>query len=319
EEQGERRRAALVELGAHDREEDLRREHAEAPAEDDGVAEVRDALDEADEEGMGKPRAHQGQRDARERRPGAGREGLRGLLEGRAHTFHHADQHEEGDGGEREGLREPHARQPVDPPRRRHPEAPLEELVDETGAAEEEDEAEADHERRGDDRPHGEEPERAATKRVRVPTSAKARPRPVVEAAVRSASRSVFHATPHVPPPVRQSTRQIFAVKRRAARALGDSAPPSASTAAERMRTTGKKVKRPTSTATSITEPATKPSPRKAPPAASPAAHRNRKAAQTTRAPIPSPTCRSSRPPNTRPRTGQDQPERPMAKPCPSV
>jgi hypothetical protein len=86
---------------------------------------------------------------------------------------------------------------------------------------------------------------RAATKRVRVTTSAKARPRPVVDAAVRSASRSVFHATPHVPPPVRQPSRQIFAVKRRATRALGDSAPPSASTAAERMRTTGKKVKRP--------------------------------------------------------------------------
>ena len=59
---------------------------------------------------------------------------------------------------------------------------------------------------------------RAAMKRVRVTTSAKARPRPVVDAAVRSASRSVFHATPHVPPPVRQSSRQIFAVKRRATR-----------------------------------------------------------------------------------------------------
>ena len=68
EQDAERRRAALVELGADDREEDLGRQHTEVAAQHDRVAEVGDRLDEADQERVREAGAHQRQRDRRERR-----------------------------------------------------------------------------------------------------------------------------------------------------------------------------------------------------------------------------------------------------------
>ncbi len=153
--------APLVELGPDDGKEDLRREHAEVTAQHDRIAEVRDAFDEADEEGVGEPGAHQGQGNAAEGLPAAGPEGLRGLLERRAHPFDDSDQDEEGDRREGKGLGEPHPGQAVDPARRRYRKRPLHELVDEARASEDQDETEPDDEGRRDDGEHREHAEYA--------------------------------------------------------------------------------------------------------------------------------------------------------------
>ena len=76
----ERCRAPLVELGADHREEDLGRQHTEIAAEQDRVAEVGDGLDEADQERVGEAGAHQRQRDVGEHAPAVGAQRLRRFL-----------------------------------------------------------------------------------------------------------------------------------------------------------------------------------------------------------------------------------------------
>ncbi len=98
---------------------------------------------------------------------------------------------------------------------------------------------------------------------MRVAISANARPSAVQQVAQRSASSSVFQATPQRAAPVRQETPQIFSVNRRAAIAWTEYAPPLSSNAETRMRMTGKKVNVATSTVTVTTLPAMKPSPLK--------------------------------------------------------
>ena len=65
--------AALVVLRADDGEEDLGRQHLEIAAEHERVAEVGEALDEAEQERVGEARPHQRQRDGAERRPALAR------------------------------------------------------------------------------------------------------------------------------------------------------------------------------------------------------------------------------------------------------
>jgi hypothetical protein len=84
-------------------------------AKHEGVAEIGEALDKAEQERVGEAGTHQGERHGGERVPVAGAQGLGGLLHRRADTFHHADQDEERDGGEREHLGEPDPRQAIDP------------------------------------------------------------------------------------------------------------------------------------------------------------------------------------------------------------
>ncbi len=79
---------------------------------------------------------------------------------------------------------------------------------------------------------------RLALNPVRVATSANARPKVVVVVPVKIASRSVFHPTPQLPP-VRQSSRQIFAAKRRSASARPETAPSLPWIALNRIRATG--------------------------------------------------------------------------------
>ena len=55
----QRCRAALVVLRADDGKEDVGGQHRVLPAHDDGVAEVSDAFDEADQEGVGQARAQE--------------------------------------------------------------------------------------------------------------------------------------------------------------------------------------------------------------------------------------------------------------------
>ena len=77
---------------------------------------------------------------------------MRGFLHARRHALDDTDQDQKGDGCERKNLRRQHALQAVDPARRRDAESPFEKLVDESRAAEDEDQAKPDHEWRSDDR-----------------------------------------------------------------------------------------------------------------------------------------------------------------------
>ena len=154
--QRQRRRLALVELRTDDGEEDFGRQHAEVTAQDNGIAEVGDRLDEGHQPGVGEARQHQGPADGAKGLPAVGAQRLRRLLERGADALHDADQDQEGDRRKREDLRQQHPLQAVDPARLRNAEGVFEKLVDHPGAAEEQDQAEADDERRGDDRQHGE-------------------------------------------------------------------------------------------------------------------------------------------------------------------
>ena len=159
--------AALVVRGADDGEEDLRRQHLEIAAEHERVAEIRHALDEAEQEGVGEPRPHQRQRDGAERRPALRPQGLRRLLERGADALHDADQDQEGDRREGEELRDEDAGQAVDPARARHAEPLRQRRRRRAGAAEEQDQRQADDERRGDDRQHRQDPQRALVAEIR--------------------------------------------------------------------------------------------------------------------------------------------------------
>ena len=64
--------AAGIVLAADDREEDVGRKHVEIAAEHQRVAEIGEALDEADEEGVGEAGAHQRPGHGAERAPAVG-------------------------------------------------------------------------------------------------------------------------------------------------------------------------------------------------------------------------------------------------------
>ena len=134
-------RAALVVLRAHDGEEDLGGQHRELSAQHDGIAEVRHALDEADEEGVRQSGPQQRQRDGREGAVGIGPQRLRRLLQAGRDALHHAAHDHEGDRREREGLRDPHAEAAIEPARRCEAQGRFQQLVDQARAAEQQDEA----------------------------------------------------------------------------------------------------------------------------------------------------------------------------------
>ena len=157
---GERRRAAIVELRADDGKVDLGRQHAVVAAQHDRIAEIGNALDEADEERVGESGPHQRQRHRGESRPRIGAQRLRGLFERRADAFDDADQHQEGDRREGEELGQEHALEAIDPASRGHAHRPFEQLVDQARAAEHQDQRQADHEGRRDDRQHGQHAQR---------------------------------------------------------------------------------------------------------------------------------------------------------------
>ncbi len=157
---GKRGGPSVVELRADHREIDLGRQHAVVAAQHDGIAEVGDAFDEADQEGVGEAGPHQRQRHGGEGRPRIGAQGLRGFLEGGAHTLDDADQHQERHRREGEELGQEDAAEAVDPARRRHAHRPFEELVDQARTAEHQDQRQADDERRRDDGQDGQHAQR---------------------------------------------------------------------------------------------------------------------------------------------------------------
>src|SRR5206468_5492297 len=108
-----------------------------------------------DQERVRDTRPHQRQRYVDEGPPAIGAQRLRRFFHRRRDAFDDANENEKRNRREREELSEQHALKTVDPARRRDVEGPLEQLIDEARAPEDQDEPEPDDERRRDDREHG--------------------------------------------------------------------------------------------------------------------------------------------------------------------
>src|SRR5438093_4025780 len=160
--------SAAVVLSPDDRKENRDRQHVEIAAEDERVAEVGEALDEAEQERVGETGAHQRERDSGERAPAIGTERLCRLFHRWADAFHDTDEDEKGDGGEGEHLGEPDAGQTVEPARWHYPEGRLHERGDRARAAEEEDHGKTDHERGRDDGQHRQHAQRLLGSELRA-------------------------------------------------------------------------------------------------------------------------------------------------------
>ncbi|MEY9833209.1 hypothetical protein ABIA25_005087 [Sinorhizobium fredii] len=155
---GEHRGAGGIVLRADDGKENLGRKHAVAAAKHERIAEVGHALDEADEECIGKPWLHERQRDMPEGTPAIGFKRLRSLLHRRADPLDDADQHQEGDRRERKNLSDPDAGQTIEPTAGLDAEHCGNRLGDNAGAAEQQRQSQADNEGRRDDRQHRQQP-----------------------------------------------------------------------------------------------------------------------------------------------------------------
>ena len=119
---GQHRSAARVVLRAGDGEEDLRRQHVVVAGEHDRVAEVGEALDEAEQERGRERRPQQRPGHRPEHAAARGAQRLRRFLERGADRAERAVQDHERDRREREELRDRHAGQAVDPARARNAE-----------------------------------------------------------------------------------------------------------------------------------------------------------------------------------------------------
>ena len=155
------RGAARIVLRADDGKKDVGRQHVEIAAEDQRIAEIGKTLDEADQEGIGEAWPHQWPGHRAERSPAIGAQGLRRLFHRGADAVDDADQHEIGNGRKGERLHEQKTEEAIDPAAGRD----TEKLTHQPGrhpvAPEEKDDAEADDERRGDDRQYGEQAQQA--------------------------------------------------------------------------------------------------------------------------------------------------------------
>ena len=123
------------------------------------IAEIRHALDKADEERIGETGFHQRQRHPPEGAPAVGAQRLRGFFHRRADAFNHADQHQERDGREGKNLRDPDAGHAIKPAARLNAEEIGKPLGDDTGTAEKQRQGKADDERRCDDRQNRQKPQ----------------------------------------------------------------------------------------------------------------------------------------------------------------
>ena len=128
-------------------------------AQHEGIAEVRHAFDEADEEGVRETRLHQRKRNVPEGPPAVGPQRLRGFLHRGGHAFHDPDQDEERDRREGEDLCDPDTGKPIQPPARLDSEEVRQPNSNKPCAAEQQRQRQADDEGRRDDRQDGEEPQ----------------------------------------------------------------------------------------------------------------------------------------------------------------
>ncbi|MNS64726.1 hypothetical protein D3C72_978640 [compost metagenome] len=153
------RGAGRIILRADDGKEDFRRQNTMRAAEHQRIAEIRHALDEADQEGIGETGLHQRQRHPPESAPAVGTQRLRGLFHRRADTFNHADQHQKRDGREGKDLRNPDAGHAIKPAARFDTEEIGKPFGDDAGATEKQRQSKADDERRRDDRQNRQKPQ----------------------------------------------------------------------------------------------------------------------------------------------------------------
>ena len=131
----------------------------EIAADHQRIGEVGHALDEADQEGVGEAGADQRPGDGAERVPRTCPQGLRRFLEARSDSLQHAEQHQHRDRRERQHLRDGDARHAIDPAAARDVEQVADPNGDHAGAAEQQDQREADDEGWRDDRQNGQHPE----------------------------------------------------------------------------------------------------------------------------------------------------------------
>ena len=154
-----RRRARLI-VGAGDLQINGGGEGIVGAADEHGVGEVGDGLDEGDEEGVAETGEHQRQRDAGEDLPAARAHVARGLLERGVDVLQKTLEHHVAHGEEGERLHDGDAPEAVD--------AVVvdaeQEAGDDARLAEEHDHGKRQHERRGDDRQHRDDLEKAADK-----------------------------------------------------------------------------------------------------------------------------------------------------------
>ena len=130
------------------------------PADHNRVAEVGNAFDETDEKGVGQSRLEQWQSDSEESLLAVGVQDLRGFFKAWCQSLYDTAHDHEGDRREGEQLRDPGAEEAVEPACRRDIESVFEKLVDDPGAPEEQDQAEAHDEWWRDDRQQGDDAKR---------------------------------------------------------------------------------------------------------------------------------------------------------------
>ena len=212
--------------------------------------------------------------------------------------------------------------QAVDPPRRLDVECPFEQLVDEPRPAEDQDQSEADDERRRDDRQHGQRAQRfleaeAGARDDQREREAERGRQPIAHSTARI---SVFHATPQRGLARDAAERPYFrreepvrerVERQRAVRVL--------QRLYRRSAATGKNVNMATSTLTATTLHATNGSPLNAPRSAMPSGEQHREGrSRRSAAPSPMPVCATDTGPSNATSHACDRPRGPIAKPCAS-
>ena len=155
EDEGQRGRHARVERCAHDGKENFGRQHRVRAPQNDGVAKVGHALNEAHQKRIRQAGLEQGQGHGGESAPATGTQRLRRFLQGRTDPLHHTAHDHESDRGEGEHLRQPDPKNAVEPARRWDAEGPLHELVVQARAAKQQNQTQAHHKWRNDDGQHG--------------------------------------------------------------------------------------------------------------------------------------------------------------------
>ncbi len=153
--------AAGVVLRPCDSEKCLGGEHLEVAREHDRIGKIGKALHEAQQECVGQRRPQERPSDRAEHAGARGAQGLCRLLEGRADGHQRAVEKHERDRRERQQLRQRDSGQAVDPARPGNAEPGVEPASNETGAPEQHDDRQCDHEWRRHDRQDRQEPQQA--------------------------------------------------------------------------------------------------------------------------------------------------------------
>ena len=121
---------ARVDGSAHNGKKDFSRQHRKLSTQNDGIAKVGHAFNEAHQEGIGQTRFEKWQCDAPKGLHSRGAQGLRGFFQRRTDTLHHPAHDHESDGRKGKHLGQPNAKDAIEPSCGRNAKGPLQGLVD---------------------------------------------------------------------------------------------------------------------------------------------------------------------------------------------